>query len=368
MHKLALATAVVVLGLALAPVACSTSGDDDETNGAPAGHDASSGSGGEAGTEGGSASNREPASDAAAADSGGPASDGGPGDAGALPGDAEAARDGGDASDADAATARPWPASIGCQATTNGVVLADCDSDGIADMSDNCPGVPNVDQADADKNGVGDACEESFANCKRLGDLTPAGDFSGLDLRACNLVIETPPDGGTSASSFDDADLSCSSVYLFTKEASFSGTKLTNVCLSLPPTSTTTLSNATPAGGVFNTGAFVLSGGDFSNARFSQNSAVTATGTTLVGTHFTQLKQLTINGGTLAGATLIQDLGVSLTGCDASGASLIESTVQLKSVDVEGMKCTLSTVNCSGGDTGTVDPSCGALSTAPSCQ
>ncbi len=155
---------------------------------------------------------------------------------------------------------------------------------------------------------------------------------------------------------------------LSTKVASFSGTKLTNVCLSLPTGSTTTLTNATPAGGTFSTGAFVLSGGDFSNARFNQNSSVTTTDTSLVGTHFTQLKQLTITGGSMAGATLIQDLGVSLTGCDASGADLIESTVQLKTVDVQGMKCSLSTVNCSGGDTGTVDPSCGALSTTPSCQ
>ncbi len=71
----------------------------------------------------------------------------------------------------------------------------------------------------------------------------------------------------------------------------------------------------------------------------------------------------------MAGATLIQDLGVSLTGCDASGADLIESTVQLKTVDVQGMKCSLSTVNCSGGrhrHGGT--RAAARLSTTPSCQ
>ena len=36
----------------------------------------------------------------------------------------------------------------------------DEDGDGVPDAEDNCPMVPNPDQADADKNGVGDACED----------------------------------------------------------------------------------------------------------------------------------------------------------------------------------------------------------------
>jgi uncharacterized protein (TIGR03382 family) len=35
----------------------------------------------------------------------------------------------------------------------------DADGDGIADDEDNCPAIANPDQADADQNGVGDACE-----------------------------------------------------------------------------------------------------------------------------------------------------------------------------------------------------------------
>lgn len=34
----------------------------------------------------------------------------------------------------------------------------DSDGDGVADLVDNCPGVPNPDQADSDGDGVGDAC------------------------------------------------------------------------------------------------------------------------------------------------------------------------------------------------------------------
>lgn len=36
----------------------------------------------------------------------------------------------------------------------------DRDKDGIPDFQDNCPDVPNPDQADIDRNGVGDACQE----------------------------------------------------------------------------------------------------------------------------------------------------------------------------------------------------------------
>ena len=38
----------------------------------------------------------------------------------------------------------------------------DSDDDGIADDDDNCPDIPNPDQADTDGNGVGDACEDDI--------------------------------------------------------------------------------------------------------------------------------------------------------------------------------------------------------------
>jgi hypothetical protein len=40
-------------------------------------------------------------------------------------------------------------------------VIEDADGDGVADAEDNCPSDPNADQADADANGTGDACDSS---------------------------------------------------------------------------------------------------------------------------------------------------------------------------------------------------------------
>jgi hypothetical protein len=42
-------------------------------------------------------------------------------------------------------------------------VVVDRDSDGVPDAMDNCPVDPNADQADANQNGIGDACENSGA-------------------------------------------------------------------------------------------------------------------------------------------------------------------------------------------------------------
>lgn len=50
------------------------------------------------------------------------------------------------------------PGACGC-----GEADTDTDEDGVPDCEDNCPDVANADQADADDDGIGDACEENGA-------------------------------------------------------------------------------------------------------------------------------------------------------------------------------------------------------------
>ena len=42
---------------------------------------------------------------------------------------------------------------------TDAFEIADQDEDGISDTDDNCPAVPNRDQVDGDRDGVGDVCD-----------------------------------------------------------------------------------------------------------------------------------------------------------------------------------------------------------------
>jgi hypothetical protein len=72
-------------------------------------------------------------------------------------------------------------------------LVQDADRDGLADQYDNCPDVPNLDQADTDNNGIGNACDEatdrdndgipdSEDNCPGLANATQAdadGDGAG---------------------------------------------------------------------------------------------------------------------------------------------------------------------------------------------
>ena len=44
----------------------------------------------------------------------------------------------------------------------------DLDSDGVLDVSDNCPNTANADQKDADGDGVGDACDDAVLDALAL--------------------------------------------------------------------------------------------------------------------------------------------------------------------------------------------------------
>jgi len=62
----------------------------------------------------------------------------------------------------------------------------DRDDDGIANNEDNCPDTPNPDQADADANDVGDACEEA----EETGGEDTGGEPPGEEESGCSPGVE----------------------------------------------------------------------------------------------------------------------------------------------------------------------------------
>lgn len=68
------------------------------------------------------------------------------------------------------------------------VVAPDADGDGVPDAGDNCPTVANADQADADRDGVGDACEVG-----EPGTLAPiAGERVNIDVVSGEVLVKFP--------------------------------------------------------------------------------------------------------------------------------------------------------------------------------
>jgi len=74
----------------------------------------------------------------------------------------------------------------------------DTDGDGINDDLDNCPGVPNADQKDADQDGTGDACDSFFPSLYVV-DRIDFHDFAVLaqawGQRGTDLAADLDQDG-----------------------------------------------------------------------------------------------------------------------------------------------------------------------------
>jgi hypothetical protein len=84
--------------------------------------------------------------------------------------------------------------------------LSDSDGDGIPDFTDNCPNVPNPDQADADGDGVGDACDncpgvynpgQADRDRDGIGNACDGGPIGGAPPPVViNEIHYQPPEGG----------------------------------------------------------------------------------------------------------------------------------------------------------------------------
>lgn len=71
---------------------------------------------------------------------------------------------------------------------------ADHDSDGVADVRDNCPTVPNTEQHDADSDGVGNACDQDWRGASVSGRLV-TDDLPDPDFAAARVYLDEDETG-----------------------------------------------------------------------------------------------------------------------------------------------------------------------------
>lgn len=216
----------------------------------------------------------------------------------------------------------------------------DCDADGVPDAADDCPGVPNADQADANHDGVGDACEAAFANCQLFTQVPfVPRSYAGMDLRGCAIapVLAGAPDAGAPLD-FRGANLTCAAM-----EATGAwNADFTNATMSR----FNAYVNVSGAGPSF-------SGAQLDDACFDGIADVAFDGTKLTGAWL----RITGSGGT------------TFTGTDLTNATLFQmSGVKLKSSTVTNMQCVEAGFACAGPLTGTASSSCTmALAQAAAC-
>jgi hypothetical protein len=72
------------------------------------------------------------------------------------------------------------------------VQATDGDQDGVPDASDNCPGVANADQADADHDGIGDLCEPYECSDGLDNDMDGTVDLGDTDCSSSTDLSEYP--------------------------------------------------------------------------------------------------------------------------------------------------------------------------------
>jgi len=74
----------------------------------------------------------------------------------------------------------------------------DRDKDGVLDLADNCPDMPNADQTDSNGNGIGDACDNNNAN--NANNANAANNASTTPIDTSTVASSTPTDNGSATS------------------------------------------------------------------------------------------------------------------------------------------------------------------------
>lgn len=79
------------------------------------------------------------------------------------------------------------------------VAAHDRDSDGVLDAADNCPDAPNPDQADANGNGIGDACDTATTAPDISATSTPPATVQTETTASTTPSVTEPPADSTSS-------------------------------------------------------------------------------------------------------------------------------------------------------------------------
>ncbi len=88
----------------------------------------------------------------------------------------------------------PGGVSVSAVDESEVIMIPDSDGDGIGDPDDNCPEIPNANQADQDGDGVGDICDNCIAEANPVQsdcDGDGIGDSCDTDYQEPMLTIES---------------------------------------------------------------------------------------------------------------------------------------------------------------------------------